>query len=122
MNYYNPYGYQQPYQQAQQPQTTYHPLTFVSGLVGAQAFIVSPGQTVYLMDMQDKMLYIKMADNQGRYSLQSFSLVDNTAKPSTNYITSRDLEGIHTRISRLEEMMNNAKQSVANVNTAITNE
>lgn len=117
MNYYNPYGYQQqPYQQTQQPQTTYHPLTFVSGLVGAQAFIVSPGQTVYLMDMQDKMLYIKTADNQGRYSLQSFNLVDNAAKPTN------DFENLSARVARLEEMMNNAKQSVTSINTTATNE
>lgn len=118
MNYYNPYGYQQPYQQTQ---TTYHPLTFVSGMVGAQAFIVSPGQTVYLMDIQEKMLYIKTADNQGRYSLQSFSLVDNT-KPNTDYVSTKDLEGFNARLSKLEEMINNAKQSNASVSTTATNE
>lgn len=119
MNYYNPYNYQQPYnsyQQAQQPQTTYHPLTFVSGLVGAQAFIVSPGQTVYLMDSQNKMLYIKAADNQGRYSLQSFSLTDANNKPAN------DLEAFNIRLTKLEEMMNNAKQSDANVNAVNANE
>ena len=113
MNYYNPYGYQQPYQQTQ---TTYHPLTFVSGLVGAQAFIVSPGQTVYLMDMQEKMLYIKTSDNQGRYSLQAFTLVDNASKPAN------DFESLSARVSKLEEMINNAKQSNANVSATTTNE
>lgn len=119
MNYYNPYNYQQPYnsyQQAQQPQTTYHPLTFVSGLVGAQAFIVSPGQTVYLMDSQNKMLYIKAADNQGRYSLQSFSLTDANNKPVN------DLEAFNIRLTRLEEMMNNAKQSNASISATNANE
>ena len=118
MNYYNPYGYQQPYQQTQ---TTYHPLTFVSGMVGAQAFIVSPGQTVYLMDIQEKMLYIKTADNQGRYSLQSFSLVDNTTKPNTDYVSVKDLEGVNFRLSKLEEMIYNAKQSNTNASTATPN-
>lgn len=126
MNYYNSYGYQQPYQQMQttyQPsQTTYHPLTFVSGLVGAQAFIVSPGQTVYLMDIQDKMLYIKTADTQGRYSLQSFSLVDNTIKPNADYVSAKDLEGVNARLSKLEEMIYNAKQSNADINTTASNE
>lgn len=122
MNYYNPYGYQQPYQQTQPPQTTYHPLTFVSGLVGAQAFIVSPGQTVYLMDMQDKTLYIKTADNQGRYSLQSFNLVDNISKPSADYATVKDLENVNNRIIKLEEMITNAKQSTTNINATNANE
>ena len=118
MNYYNPYTYQQPYnsyQQTQQPQTTYHPLTFVSGLVGAQAFIVSPGQTVYLMDSQNKMLYIKAADNQGRYTLQSFALTD--ANKPTN-----DVDSINSRLAKLEEAVFNAKQSNANVNATNANE
>ena len=113
MNYYNPYTYQQPYNnyQQSQPQTTYHPLTFVSGLVGAQAFIVSPGQTVYLMDSQNKMLYIKAADNQGRYTLQSFALTDTNNKPAI------DIDSFNTRLIKLEEAVYNAKQSNATTNT-----
>lgn len=112
MNYYNPYNFQQPYnnfQQTQQPQTTYHPLTFVSGLVGAQAFIVSPGQTVYLMDSQNKMLHIKAADNQGRYTLQSFTLTD--ANKPTN-----DIDSVNSRLTKLEEAVFNAKQSNTTTN------
>ena len=71
MNYnYNPYT-----QYSYTPQTQYIPLTFVSGIEGAKAFIVTPNQTVYLRDSESDILYIKSADMQGRYSLKVYSLV-----------------------------------------------
>lgn len=119
MNYnsYNPYGYSQPYTQPQpqSAQTIYHPLTFVSGLVGAQAFIVSPGQTVYLLDMQGKALYIKSADNQGRYSLQSYRLNDDVSPKYNDQMT---MESFNARLTKLEEMINNGAKSVANVDAS----
>lgn len=71
MNYnYNPYN-----QYSYTPQTQYIPLTFVSGIEGAKAFIVTPNQTVYLRDSESDTLFIKSADMQGRYSLKVYSLV-----------------------------------------------
>ena len=71
MNYnYNPYS-----QYSYTPQTQYIPLTFVSGIEGAKAFIVTPNQTVYLRDSESDTLFIKSADMQGRYSLKVYSLV-----------------------------------------------
>jgi hypothetical protein len=71
MNYnYNQFG-----QYSYTPQTQYIPLTFVSGIEGAKAFIVTPNQTVYLRDSESDVLYIKSADMQGRYSLKIYNLV-----------------------------------------------
>ena len=93
---YNPYGmnnggmYQQPQMQYQQPinnnmysqqqvqqptqQQSYLPLTFVSGVEGAKAFIVSPNQVVYLKDSDSDILFEKKADSQGKYTLSAYRL------------------------------------------------
>lgn len=110
MNYNNPYyqqsynyGYQQPQYQQQSYQTqSYHPLTYVNGLIGAQAFIVNPGQTYYLMDSDSNTLFVKTADVQGKYTLKSFSLIptDENVKmtPSVNYVTKEDLLALKDEI------------------------
>ena len=99
-NYYNPYA-QYPYssfpnqppmpqqqgyqmnqgnntniQQPQQPMV--HPLIFVSGIEGAKAYMVSPGQTVYFLDSDknNEVLYIKSADREGRYTFTTKQLTD----------------------------------------------
>lgn len=90
---YNPYGnlyqnnnqnFQQNNQQPQQQmnqniiqqQTSYLPLTFTSGLVGAKSFIVPPNQTVYLKDSDEgsNLLFEKSADSNGRYTLKAYCL------------------------------------------------
>lgn len=121
--YYNPYQqypytafnnmqYQQPqYQQPQpqpqpQPQTSYFPLTFVSGIEGAKAFIVQPGKKVYLLDSEtNKILFIKSADNEGRYSMITKKLEDFDynaprndfqAQPQQDYITRKEMANYAT--------------------------
>lgn len=108
MNFNNPYfnPYQQyPYtqqyqpQQVQQPQTSYLPLTFVSGLEGAKAFIVGANQVVYLRDSDSNILYEKKADAQGRYTLTAYELnaIDTNAQtqqPKSEYATTTDLNAL----------------------------
>ena len=109
MPYGNPYinGYvnqQMPYQQQmnntttmynqtqqvqQQPtQQSYLPLTFVSGIEGAKAFIVNPNQVVYLKDSDSDVLFEKKADSQGKYTLIAFKLtqldINNIGKQNIN--------------------------------------
>lgn len=80
--YTNPYAYsynnyqpmQQQVQYQQQPQTNYLPLTFVSGVEGAKAFIVNPNSIIYLKDSDSNILFEKKADQQGKYSLKAFEL------------------------------------------------
>lgn len=73
-NYYNQQQNQMQYQQMQQPQTTYLPLTFVNGVEGAKAFIVGANQIIYLKDSDSNILFEKKADAQGRYTLTAFEL------------------------------------------------
>ena len=76
---------QQP--QMQQTQTSYLPLTYVSGLIGAKSFIVAPNQTVYLRDSDEgsNMLFEKSADPYGKYTIKAYRMVevnlDDVGKP-----------------------------------------
>lgn len=122
MNYnYNqysqyPYNYsqQQPqyqqYQQPQQIQNQYIPLTFVSGIEGAKAFIVAPNQTVYLRDSDSDTIYIKTANSQGRYDLQAYTLTPingNSSKNNPDYLKISDFsdfkKDLENRLSNLEK-------------------
>lgn len=117
MNYNNPYnqypyinnnyGYQQPtyqptYQpQYQQPQQSYIPLTFVSGIEGAKAFIVAPNQVVFLKDSDSDLIFQKKADAQGKYEMKAFHMTEvnsdnNTVTNSSNYITKNDLNALES--------------------------
>lgn len=117
MAYYNPYQnqYSNPYQQYQQyqqpmyqsqPQVVYHPLTFVSGIEGAKAFIVAPNQTVYLRDSDTETLFIKTADAQGIYTLKTYNLTptDGTVKPSN--IEFATIEALNAVKHDFEERLN----------------
>ena len=103
MNYNNPYF--NPYQNYQysQPQTNYLPLTFISGIEGAKAFIVAPNQTVYLKDSDSNILYEKKADSQGRYSLTAYEMkpITESNKQQVDYATINDLEALKERLNIL---------------------
>ena len=124
MNYnYNqysqyPYAYQQqtqynqyqPQYQPQQQQTQYIPLTFVSGIEGAKAFIVAPNQTVYLRDSDSDTIYIKSANAQGRYEMKSYILIPSEEQrklDTSNYVQKGDfnayIQGIEERLGELEK-------------------
>lgn len=101
-NPYNQYPYTQQVQQVQ-PQTNYLPLTFISGIEGAKAFIVAPNQTVYLKDSDSNILYEKKADAQGRYSLTAFELkpINDVSKPQGEYATINDLKALKDELNIL---------------------
>lgn len=111
----NGYAQQMPQQQQpqfqpmQQPQTSYLPLTFTSGLVGAKSFIVAPNQTVFLKDSDEgsNLLFEKRADQNGRYTLKVYELneikVDDIGKPKEVFknpevqITKEDMQHFATK-------------------------
>lgn len=117
--YFNPYN-QYPYSQPQQPQTNYLPLTFISGIEGAKAFIVAPNQTVYLKDSDSNILYEKKADAQGRYSLTAYEMkpVNDTSKQQIEFATTSDLTALKSMLTEkidilskdVETLLNGAKK------------
>lgn len=100
MNYFNPYQ-QYNYNQYTQQQTNYLPLTFISGIEGAKAFIVAPNQTVYLRDSDAEIIYIKTADSQGRYNLKAYNLVPVEQSKPAEYATMDALKDLEERLKKL---------------------
>ena len=100
MNNQNP----QPQQQvAPQPQqTSYLPLTYVSGIVGAKSFIVAPNQTIFLRDSDEgsDVLFEKSADMYGKYTIKAYHLtevgLDDIGKP-INDIAKSNINEIATK-------------------------
>ena len=117
--YFNPYN-QYPYTHPQQPQTNYLPLTFISGIEGAKAFIVAPNQVVYLKDSDSNILYEKKADAQGRYSLTAYEMkpVNDTSKQQSEFATTSDLTALKSMLTEkidilskdVETLLNGAKK------------
>ena len=117
---YTQYQQPQPQMQMQQPQTQYIPLTFVSGIEGAKAFIVAPNQTVYLRDSDTETLFIKTADAQGRYTLKTYNLTptDGTVKPSNiEFATIEALNAVkHDFEERLNKLSNELEKAIGGRN------
>lgn len=112
--YFNPYN-QYPYTQPQQPQTNYLPLTFISGIEGAKAFIVAPNQVVYLKDSDSNILYEKRADAQGRYSLTAYEMKPvNDSKTSSEYATTSDLDALKSMFNEKIDILSKDVQTLLN--------
>ena len=108
-NYYNPngygyynnmntpnYNYQQNYQNNQNKVL----FNFVNGIDEARAFIVSPNQVAYLMDNNSSHLFIKKADQTGRYMLEDY-IVTKAEQENNNFASKSEIEGIKNQIATL---------------------
>lgn len=112
-NPYNQYPYSQP--QPQPQQTNYLPLTFVSGIEGAKAFIVAPNQVIYLKDSDSNILYEKRADAQGRYSLVAYEMNPvNDSKPTSDYATTSDLNALKSMLTEKIDILSKDVQTLLN--------
>lgn len=112
--YFNPYN-QYPYSQPQPQQTNYLPLTFVSGIEGAKAFIVAPNQVIYLKDSDSNILYEKRADAQGRYSLVAYEMKPvNDSKPTSDYATTSDLNALKSLLNEKIDILSKDVQTLLN--------
>lgn len=105
MNYFtNPYM-----QQPVMPTPTYTNggnLFFVGSEEEAKSWIVNPNQTVYLLDRNNSMLYIKSVEKNGMAQpLESFKLslpqtVENNA--TAEYATKQDIEDLKIKIKEIK--------------------
>ncbi len=114
-NYYNPNGYgynsymsQQNYgyQQNNLSKTIF---SFVNGIDEARAFIVSPMQTAYLMDNNSSHLFIKKADNMGKYIMEDY-IVTKAEQETNNYVSKTDFANLQNQISQLTQVVNTLVQ------------
>ena len=75
---------------------------YCMGIEGAKAFPIAPNQTVFLMDSNDPVAYIKSADMSGKQTLRIFDMVERTeeVKPEepkidmSEYVKRSDIEGM----------------------------
>lgn len=91
-------------------------VVWVQGEAGAKSYLVAPGQSVWLMDSENDVFYIKSSDNSGMpMPLRIFDYTERTqqqqtkqtnAQTNNDYITRKEFE------KRLSELKN-AKQSVS---------
>lgn len=95
-NYYIPQNYTQPYpyqdrlsqmqtqdriaqlqqQFAPQPQANSQQIIWVQGEAAAKSYMVAPGASVILMDIETTRFYIKTANNAGIPSMQTFEYTE----------------------------------------------
>ena len=108
-------NYAPPMQPQNQPQTPAANVTwiYVNGWDGARNQIVQPGQTAWMMDNNDPVIYIKAVDNMGSANLRAFKLTE-IDQQSTNqaqaeeqkYAMAADMTTANERIGRLENALN----------------
>lgn len=120
-NYYNNgygnYSYQQPtnpyanqnYQQPMQ-RPTQSLFVLVSNDAEAQAYIVQPNQTVYLLNLKEQKLTIKKADQNGFYEPIKYSLVDesqnqNTGLKTSNFATLEQVNNLQLQINQITQKL-----------------
>ena len=92
-----------PQPQVQQNQQNVGYFAYCMGIEGAKAFPVNPGQTVYLMDSNDLIFYIKAADWGGKQTLRIFDMSerDGEAKPEEPKIDMSE----YAKVADIEDMI-----------------
>lgn len=88
---------QQVYPQNQQNMGSF---AYCMGIEGAKAFPIAPNQTVFLMDSNDPIAYIKSADMSGKQTLRIFDMVERSEESApeepkidmTEYVKRSDIE------------------------------
>jgi len=105
--------YQYPYMQssylpqAPKPQTNVQ-WVYVNGFDGARSQIVQPGNTAWMMDNNDSIIYVKTVDTMGTAVLKGFRLTEisqQTQDPPaehTQYAKQTDMDSILKRLTALE--------------------
>ncbi len=56
---------------------------YCMGIEGAKAFPIAPNQTVFLMDSNDPIAYIKSADMSGKQTLRIFDMVERSEESAS---------------------------------------
>lgn len=108
MPYLPNYGQMQPQQPQVSPQQNVNWI-YVNGIQGAREHIVQPGQTAWLMDNNDPIIYVKAVDAVGTSSLRAFQLVEvapeqpaqTPAQPVEQYATREEVAAISKRLDQV---------------------
>lgn len=102
-----PYGGQ--YQQPQPAsQSSNNGVIWVQGEEGAKAYMVAPGNTVQLWDVENPVIYLKSADVSGMPSMRIFDLVERSATPKMppeipreEFVTRKEFAALEDKLNEL---------------------
>ena len=92
---------------------------YVNGMKGAREQIVQPGQTAWMMDNNEPVIFVKSVDTMGSAKLRAFRLDEITeranAPESGQYASANDLSAANERIARLEMTLNELMNKLGGV-------
>lgn len=125
MNPYQQQTYQPSYQQQTPTQQTRpnnynynmfnnnYGFAFVNGVEEAQTFIVNPNCTYFLRDKNSSMCFEKRADNQGRWTLKVYNLVEQDT--NSDFVKKNDLanfqQNVENKFNQIFELLNKSNES-----------
>lgn len=98
-------------QGAQNQQAQLNQYAFVNGIEGAKSFQLQPNQSIFLMDSDNPLCYMKTSNSVGQSTLRYFRLTEvsendlkATTQPQVNsndYVLKSDFEVLSKRIDEL---------------------
>ena len=103
---------QQPVGQQSAPPMTNVAWVYVNGIQGAREHIVQPGQTAWMMDNNEPIIYVKIVDSMGSATLKAFRLMDldttapevqaqtATAVDYSKFATRAEVDEINARLEK----------------------
>lgn len=116
----------QPQQQVAQPQSNVSWVQ-VAGVDGIKNTTVQPNTTVWAMDSNDTVFYVKSADNMGVCTTKAYRFaeipLETVGAPTPEYASKADMDALAARINALESKgvkHESPAQSYAKPNTATT--
>lgn len=100
-----------PPQQTNQQRQSNIIFTLISGEEEARAFLLPLNAKAVLMDFDNKRFYYKSTDELGRSSMRryGFDEIEDVRENSNVYAKSEDLRSLSSRITKLEELLNNGR-------------
>lgn len=96
------------YQQtAPQQPTSNVSWAYVNGIEGARAQIVQPGQTSWMMDNSDSIIYVKAVDNMGSATLKAFRLTEindqqRKIDADADRVTRSEFDALKAKLTEIE--------------------
>lgn len=124
-NYFQPtysnMGYQQyqNYQQAYQPQNNIRQSNVnwvqVNGIEGAKNHIVQPNTTIWLMDNNEQVFYVKTADNLGTTTLKIYQFTEISDKINSKPFSGQtDIDlSMYVKKSEIDDLIANKISQIA---------
>lgn len=105
----------------QQPQQRQQDVLWVQGENAARAFMLAPGATVFLMDSEQPVFYIKSADQNGVPTLKIYDYSERTATTTVDVQTpSIDVEKIEKQLKSLNSKIADLENQVLDIATSPT--